>query len=198
MKKLIFVLTGFSVMLICLNPVIAAGKLNPFGLALDQAFYEDILDQLKQRSWMYEEYERKGYVPVKKNSPDKGRNTFLQVKPKNMEGLRNLFLFFNDKKILEAVIVGLEPHLLSDVKAELTRKYKLVKDSLLGEDSTVSYAYILWEQSSFYIELQKLTPHNLRLIYVNKIYYENYREFLYKSFGTFRPGKKLVPWLNEL
>jgi hypothetical protein len=30
-----------TVMLICLNPVIAAGSLNPFGPALDQAFYEE-------------------------------------------------------------------------------------------------------------------------------------------------------------
>ena len=185
-------------MLIFLSPVIAAEGLNPFGLALDQALYEDTLYQLEQRSWMYEEYERKGYVPVKKDSPRKGRNTFLRVKPKSMEGLRNLYLFFNDRMILEAVIVGLEPRLLSDVKAELNQKYKLVKDSLLGEDSTVSYPYILWKKLSFYIELQKLSAHNLRLIYVNKTHYENYREFFHKSFGTFRPRKKLVPWLNEL
>ncbi|MGD9106232.1 MAG: hypothetical protein PVJ50_09400 [Desulfobacterales bacterium] len=185
-------------MLILLRPVIATERLNPFGLALDQTLYEDTLYQLKQKSWMYEEYERKSFVPVKKDSPRKGRNTFLKVKPKSMEGLRNLYLFFNDRMILEAVIVGLEAQLLSDVKAKLNQKYKLVKDSLLGEDPTVGYAYILWEQSSFYIELQKLSTHNLRLIYVNKTYYENYREFLYKSFGTFRPRKKLVLWLNEL
>ena len=115
-----------------------------------------------------------------------------------MEGLRTLYLFFNDRMILEAVIVGLEPQLLPDAKAELSRKYTLVKDSLLGEDSTVSYSYILWEQSSFYIELQKLIAYNLCLMYVNKTYYENYREFFHKFFETFRPRKKPVPWLNEL
>ena len=58
---------------------------------------------------MHEEFEKKGYAPIKKNTPQKGRNTFLWVKPKNMEGLKTLYLFFNDRKILEAVIVRLEP-----------------------------------------------------------------------------------------
>ena len=48
MKRLSLVLVGFAVMLICLTPIIAAERLNPFGLVLDQAFYENILDQLKQ------------------------------------------------------------------------------------------------------------------------------------------------------
>lgn len=198
MKRLSLVLVGFSVLSIFLSPAIAAEKLNPFGLIIDQALYEDVLKELKQKSWKYEEFEKKGFTRVEKNTSQQGRNTFLWVKPKNMEGLKTLYLFFNENKILEAVIGVLERQLLPDVKAELNKKYKLVKDSLLQEDQAVSYAYILWEQSSFYIELQKRGAHNLRLIYVNKTYYENYREFLHKSFESFRPRKKLPPWLKEL
>ncbi|MBC8433258.1 MAG: hypothetical protein H8D96_15215 [Desulfobacterales bacterium] len=198
MKKFFSLLLGLSVLLISLSPVIAAGPPKPFGLALDQALYNDVLNLLEQRAWGYEEFEKKGDAPVKKNSPQAGRNTFLRVKPREKEGLRTLYLFFNDKMILEAVIAGLEPRVLPDVKAELNRKYNLVKDSLMGEDSSVSYAYALWQQASFYIELQKLSPHYVRLMYVNQTYYENYREIFHKTLGTFRPRIKLVPWLNEL
>jgi len=186
------------ILLIFFSPVSAADPPKPFGLMPNQALYEDVLNQLEQKSWRYEEFERKGYAPVNKNSSRAGRNTFLRVKPREMEGLRTLYLFLNDDRKLEAVIATLEPQVLSDVKAELNRKYKMVKDSLMGEDSSVSYAYVLWEQASFYIELQKLSPHNVRLMYVHKTYYENYREVFHKTFGTFRPRPKLVPWLNEL
>lgn len=198
MKKLLIALFFFSALLVSLNSAISADPPKPFGLVLDQATYEDVLNQFEQRSWHYDEFERKGYAPVKKNSSRAGRNTFLRVKPREMEGLRILHLFFNDNKKLEAVLAGLEPQVLPDVKIELNRKYELVKDSLMNEDSSVSYAYVLWQQASFYIELQKLSPYNVRVMYVHKTYYENYREVFHKTFGTFRPQKKMVPWLNEL
>ncbi len=143
MKKLLIALFFFSALLVSLNSAISADPPKPFGLVLDQATYEDVLNQFEQRSWHYDEFERKGYAPVKKNSSRAGRNTFLRVKPREMEGLRILHLFFNDNKKLEAVLAGLEPQVLPDVKIELNRKYELVKDSLMNEDSSVSYAYVL-------------------------------------------------------
>ncbi len=187
-----------SVLLACPNLAVSDDPPKPFGLILNQAGYADVLNRLEQRSWSYEEFEKKGYAPVKKNAPNAGHNTFLRVKPREMEGMRTLFLFFNDQMILNAVIATLERQIIPDIKAELNRKYQPVKDSLMGEDSTVGYAYVLWQQGSYYIELQKLAPHNVRLLYVHKTYYENFREIFHKTFGTFRPQKKPPPWLNEL
>lgn len=198
MKKLFISIFVLLVMLFSVNFASSGDPPKPFGLALDHEIYEDVLNKLEHRSWRYEEFEKKGYAPVKKNSSQAGRNTFLRAKPRDMEGLRTLFLFFNDNRKLESVIAGMEPRVLPDVKAKLNQKYQLVKDSLMGEDSTISYRFVLWEKDSFYIELQKLSPHNVRLIYVHKAYYENYREVFHKNFGTFRPRKKPVLWLDEL
>ena len=198
MKKLLLLILGASIIMFLSIPVFAAGQPEPFGLILDKMSYEDVLNQLNQKSWQFNEYEKKDFKPVKKNSSQLGKSTFLQIKPKKMKGLKSLYLFFNQNRILEAVIMVLDHEMLASVKEVLNQKYKLVKDSLLREDPGTSFPYMLWEQGSAFIELQKLSVHIIRLVYVNKTVYENYREFFYKSYGTFRPAQEPAPWLKDL
>ena len=195
---------GASILMLFSVSAFATDEPRPFGLVLNKMSYEDVLNQLNQKSWQFNEYERKDFKRVKKNSLQRGKSTFLQIKPnlqikpKKMKGLRSLYLFFSHDRMLEAVIMVLDNELMVGAKEALNQKYKLVKDSLLKEDPGTSFSYMLWEQGSSFIELQKLSVHIIRLVYVNKTVYENYREVFYKTFGIFRPPQEPAPWLKDL
>ena len=74
----------------------------------------------------------------------------------------------------------------------------LVKENLMGEDFTDNYTHVLWEKYNIYIELQKLSAHFVRLLYVEKVLYENYKDFLIKPYERFRRREIKPDWMKEL
>jgi hypothetical protein len=81
---------------------------------------------------------------------------------------------------------------------ELDDKYDLVRKQLMGEDFTDNYTHVLWQKGDVYIELQRLGPHFVRLVYVEKAMYENYRTFLFKTYESFRRRSSKPDWMNDL
>ncbi|MGB5923166.1 MAG: hypothetical protein WBH36_13130, partial [Syntrophobacteria bacterium] len=77
-------------------------------------------------------------------------------------------------------------------------KYRSVEKSLAGEKLSTSYPYALWEEGNIYIELQKVSHFRVRVLYVNKTVYTNYREFLGKSYERYRGKLERKNWMDEL
>jgi len=46
--------------------------------------------------------------------------------------------------------------------------------------------------------LQRLGPHFVRLVYVEKVMYENYKTFLFKTYESFRRRIIKPEWMNDL
>jgi hypothetical protein len=171
---------------------------KPFSLEVGKTSYHECLNIIKARSWKFQEYEKKQFRLVDEKNPSRGKNTFMVVSPKEMKGARGIRLFFSYKSILDAVIIILEPHMFEIVIDELDRKYDLVKKNLMGESFTENYTYVLWEKENVYIELQKLSPHSVRLIYVEKVLFENYKDFLFKPYESFRRRVIKPVWMKDL
>jgi hypothetical protein len=68
----------------------------------------------------------------------------------------------------------------------------------MGEDFTDNYTHVLWEKDNIYIELQKLSAHFVRLLYVEKTLYENYKDFLFKPYESFRRREIKPDWMKDL
>jgi len=81
---------------------------------------------------------------------------------------------------------------------DLDRKYALVRKPLQGESLSSEYPHALWEKGGVYVELQRLSPHYVRLVYVEKLLYENYKEFLVKTYESFRRALVKKDWMREL
>jgi len=198
MKKTIMGITVLTVIIIFSSTAFAAESPNPFGLRVGKATYDDCIKNLKARNWTYQEYEKKQFKLIDEKDPARGKNTFILAKLKDMQGARGIRLFFSSRSILDAIIITLDPSLFAVVMEELDGKYDLVKKNLMGEDYTDNYTYVLWEKNNIYIELQKLGAHFVRLLYVEKTLYENYKDFLFKPYERFRRQEMKPDWMKNL
>ena len=198
MKKTIigFLLTFCS--LFAYQAAIANQNPSPFGFQIGRATYDTCLAMLKEKKWTFQEYDKKQFKMIDAESPDRGKNTFILAFPKDMEGLKGIRLFFSSQSTLDAVLVNLEPNLFEIVMNELDGKYDLVKKNLAGEDFTDNYTHVLWQKGEIYIELQRLSPHYVRLVYVEKVLYENYKTFWFKTYESFRRRSIKPDWMKNL
>jgi hypothetical protein len=187
-----------TIFLILNSSAVAAEKPRPFGLEVGKSAYNDCIKIFKTRNWIFQEYEKKQFKSIDEKSPERGKNTFIIAHLKDMRGARGIRLFFNNHSVLDAVIVTLEPSMFAVVIDELDSKYHLVKKNLMGENFTENYTYVLWENENVYVELQKLSNHFVRLLYVEKLLYENYKDFLFKPYENFRLRETKPQWVKEL
>lgn len=171
---------------------------KPFDLTIGKTTYTQALETLQQRKWTYQEYIKKQLKPIDKKDPERGKNTFLSVKPKDTEGIKNIMIFFGSNSVLEALIVNLDPKLFYVIWDDLDKKYDFVSKNLEGDYFTSEYPRVLWQKESVYIELQKVSSHRVRLVYVEKLLYENFKDFLQKTYEPFRRKKSKKSWMNDL
>ena len=171
---------------------------KPFDLTIGKTTYTQALETLQQRKWNYQEYIKKQLKLIDKKDPDRGKNTFLSVNPKDTEGVNNIMIFFDGNSVLEALIVGLDPKLFYVLWDELDKKYDFVSKNLEGDYFTSDYPRVLWQKESVYIELQKISSHRVRLVYVEKLLYENFKDFLNKIYEPYRRKKSKKDWMDDL
>ena len=171
---------------------------KPFGFTIDKTSYEEALGIVQARKWRYQEYEKKQFKEIDKKDPLRGKNTFLKVLPGDLEGVRSIFVFFDNKSTLEAIMVVIDPKMFDGVLRVLDSKYSQVERNLSGEKLDESYPYVLWEKGTDYIELQKVSAHRVRVLYVNKAVYANYRDFLNTSYERYVGKLEKKDWMNEL
>jgi hypothetical protein len=107
-------------------------------------------------------------------------------------------IFFNGNSILDALIVDLDPKFFYVIWEELDKKYDFVSKNLEGDYFTSDYPRVLWQKESVYIELQKVSSHWVRLVYVEKLLYENYKDFLQKTYEPYRRKKSRKSWMDDL
>jgi len=199
MRKHFVLLMNIVLLNIILGVTVYAGEPpKPFGLTIGKTTYTKALETLQQRKWDYQEYVKKQLKLIDKKDPHRGKNTFLSVKPKDTEGVKNIMIFFDSDSTLEALIVGLDPKLFYVVWDELDKKYDFVSKNLEGDFFTSDYPRILWQKENVYIELQKVSSHRARLVYVEKFLYENYKDFLQKIYEPFRRKQSRKKWMDDL
>lgn len=197
MKSFCFVLS-LSLIFFSGLATAADGRPSPFGMTVGETSYEQVRKHLDDRGWKYREYGKKRFDTISPNSPDRGKNTFILAEPKGAEGILNLHLFLGPDSVLDALMVNIDPKLFDVVMAQLDAKYALVKKNLNGEVFTANYPHVLWKAGGLYIELQRYSPHHVRLVYVSELYYENYRDFLYKMYEPYRRKQERRQWMDEL
>ncbi len=171
---------------------------RPFGLAIGKATYDDARAVLEARKWEFREYEKKQFREIGPGDKGQGRNTFLKASPEGMEGVRSLLLFFSPEAVLDALIVVLDPHLFEVTMEDLDDKYELVRRDLTGEYFSTNAPHVIWQKGGTLIELQKNSPNRVRVVYVVKVLYENYKDFLNKTYESFRRQQSKLPWMKEL
>jgi len=176
----------------------AAGTPAPFGFGMGTFSYEETLTALRAKDWSYIEYEKKQFKTVDPEAPQRGKNTFLRVTPSQMAGVKGLLMFFSAERVLQAMLVNLEPNLFAATMGELDDKYTLVRRKLQGESFSSDHPYVLYEQGDVYIELQMYSPHRVRLLYTEKYMWNNYREFLQKDYEPFRIRQDREGWMKDL
>jgi hypothetical protein len=187
------------IMSIIFGVTVSAGELpKPFGLTIGKTTYTQTLETLQQRKWNYQEYEKKQLKLIDKKDPACGKNTFLFANPKNIEGVKNIMIFFDGNSALDALIVDLDPKLFYIIWEELDKKYDFVSKHLEGDYFTSDFPRVLWQKESVYIELQKVSSHRVRLVYVEKLLYENYKDFLQKTYEPYRRKKSRKSWMDDL
>ena len=198
MNKTIIWLVVLTVTLILDSTAFTADRPKPFGLEVGKSTYEDCISILKARNWNYQEYEKKQFKEIDEKDPARGKNTFILAKLKDLKGARGIRLFFSNQSMLDAIIITLDPNMFVAVMDEMDTKYDLVKKNLMGEDFTENYTHVLWEKDNVYIELQRLSAHFVRLLYVEKVLYENYKDFLFKPYERFRRQEIKPDWMKDL
>ena len=199
MRKNSVLLAHLMILSIILGVTAYAGEPpKPFDLTIGKTTYTQALETLQQRKWNYQEYIKKQLKLIDKKDPDRGKNTFLSVKPKDTEGVNNIMIFFDGNSVLEALIVGLDPKLFYVLWDELDKKYDFVSKNLEGDYFTSDYPRVLWQKESVYIELQKISSHRVRLVYVEKLLYENFKDFLNKIYEPYRRKKSKKGWMDDL
>ncbi len=199
MKKIILH-TSISLFLLTVwwSRAVAMEAAKPFGLEIGKASYAEVIKFAETRKWPYREYEKKQFREISKQDPAKGKNTFLKITPEHVKGMRSIYGLFSNEGVLEAVIIALEPNLLETIEGELDQKYDVVKKSLHGEDPAADYPLVQWQKGNVYIELQNPGPYRLRLVYVDKLVYANYKDFLQKTYEPYRHKLEKRNWMNEL
>jgi hypothetical protein len=199
MKHLKFYPVCFLIALLLSIPARAAENPKPFGFEPGKTPYAAAIDLLRERDWKYREYEKSQFKEIGPQDHAMGKPSFLMAEPvKEIDGIKRFILFFNDDDVLDALMVVVEPNLFESIVDELDHRYQLVEKHLEGRSFTSDYPRVLWEQGGLYIELQRLTPHHVRLMYVQRLLYENYKDFLYKTYEPFR--RKLIKkaWMDDL
>jgi len=176
----------------------AAEPVAPFGFGIGTFTYEETLRLLDAKDWSHTEYEKKHFKTVGPEASQRGKNTFLRVTPRQMAGVKGLLMFLNSDRMLQAMLVNLEPNLFAATMAELDDKYPLVKKKLQGESFSSDHPFVLYEQGDVYIELQMYSPHSVRILYTQKYMWENYREFLQKDYEPFRSRQNREGWMKDL
>ena len=171
---------------------------KPFDLTIGKTTYAQTLETLEQRKWNYQEYLKKQLKLIDKKDPDRGKNTFLMVTPKDTEGVKNIMIFFDGNSALDALIVNLDPKFFYIIWDELDKKYDFVSKHLGGDYFSTDYPRILWQKENVYIELQKVSSHHVRLVYVKKLLYENYKDFLQKIYEPYHRKKSKKVWMDNL
>jgi hypothetical protein len=171
---------------------------KPFGFTIDKTSYEEALRIVEARKWRYGEYEKRQFGEIDSKSPLRGKNTFLKALPGDLEGVKSLFIFFGNDSTVEALMVVIDPKMFDSVLQVLDSKYHQVERSLSGEKLAEPYAYATWEKGSDYIELQKVSAFRVRVLYVNKAVYANYRDFLTTSYERYHGKLEKKDWMNEL
>lgn len=186
--------------LLALGPgsLTAAEAPAPFGFVPGETTYAAAVDIVDARGWKSVEYEKRQFKKIGTDDPRKGKNTFLLVTPQKLEGIKRILLFFDIDAGLDAVMLVIEANLFESVLDELNEKYTLVEMQLEGKDFSSDYDHVLFRQGHHYIDLQRLSAHHVRLVYVEKLLYENYKDFLLKTYEPFR--RKLVKkeWMKDL
>jgi hypothetical protein len=199
MKKNFILLAFVMFLSIILGVTAYAGEPpKPFDLTIGKTTYAQTLEMLQQRKWNYQEYLKKQLKLMDKKDPDRGKNTFLLVTPKDTEGVKNIMIFFDGNSALDALIINLDPKLFYIIWDELDEKYDFVSKHLDGDYFSSDYPRILWQKENVYIELQKVSSHHLRLVYVEKLLYENYKDFLQKTYEPYRRKKSKKDWMDNL
>jgi len=199
MRKFVVFLISF--VLVCLFSFASAeskDSAKPFGFTIDKTSYEEALGIVQARKWKYQEYEKKQFKEIDRENPLRGKNTFLKALPGDLEGVKSLFIFFGNESTVEALMVVIDPKLFDSVLQVLDSKYSKVERSLSGEKLAEPYPYATWEKGSDYIELQKVSAHRVRVLYVNKAVYPNYRDFLNTSYERYHGKLEKKDWMNEL
>jgi len=199
MRKNFILLAHVMIMSIIFGVTASAGEPpKPFGLTIGNTTYAQTLETLQQRKWNYQEYEKKQLKLMDKKDPACGKNTFLFANPKDIEGVKNIMIFFDGNSVLDALIVDLEPKFFYIIWEELDKKYDFVNKHLEGDYFTSDFPRVLWQKESVYIELQKVSSHRVRLVYVEKLLYENYKDFLQKTYEPYRRKKSRKSWMDDL
>ena len=199
MRKNSILLTHVIILIILLGVTAYAGEPpKPFDLTIGKTTYAQAIETLQQRKWNYQEYVKKQLKLIDKKDPACGKNTFLFANPKDIEGVRNIMIFFDGNSALDALIVDLDPKLFYIIWEELDKKYDFVSKNLEGDYFTSDYPRVLWQMESVYIELQKVSSHRVRLVYVEKLLYENYKDFLQKTYEPYRRKKSRKSWMDDL
>jgi hypothetical protein len=199
MRKNSILLTHVIILIILLGVTAYAGEPpKPFDLTIGKTTYAQAIETLQQRKWNYQEYVKKQLKLIDKKDPACGKNTFLFANPKDIEGVRNIMIFFDGNSALDALIVDLDPKLFYIIWEELDKKYDFVSKNLEGDYFTSDYPRVLWQKESVYIELQKVSSHWVRLVYVEKLLYENYKDFLQKTYEPYRRKKSRKSWMDDL
>jgi len=54
------------------------------------------------------------------------------------------------------------------------------------------------QKETVYIELQKVSSHHLRLVYIEKLLYEKYKDFLRKTYEPYGRKKSKKDWMDNL
>jgi hypothetical protein len=199
MKKFVVVFLSFAMVgLSSLASAESKESAKPFGFTLDKTSYEEALRIVQTRKWRYGEYEKEQFKELDKEDPLRGKNTFLKALPGDLEGVKSLFVFFGNESTVEALMVVIDPKLFDSVLQVLDSKYTKVERSLSGEKLAEPYPYATWEKGSDYIKLQKISPFRVRVLYVNKAVYANYRDFLSTSYERYYGKLEKKDWMNEL
>lgn len=198
MRRILIYLTVICCSLFVYPATAANQTPSPFGFKIGRTTYEACLKMMNEKNWTFQEYDKKQFKMIDAKSPQRGKNTFIMASPREMKGMKGIRLFFSSQSTLDALIVNLEPNLFEIVMNELDGKYDLVQKNLMGEDFTDNYTHVLWQKGDVYIELQRLGPHFVRLVYVEKVMYENYRTFLFKTYESFRRRSNKPEWMNDL
>jgi hypothetical protein len=199
MKRFFVVFLSFAMVgLSSLASAESKESAKPFGFTIDKTSYEEALGIVQARKWRHQEYEKKQFKEIDKKDPLRGKNTFLKALPGDLEGVRSIFVFFDNKSTVEAIMVVIEPKMFDGALRVLDSKYSQVERNLSGEKLDESYPYVLWEKGTDYIELQKVSAHRVRVLYVNKAVYANYRDFLNTSYERYYGKLEKKDWMNEL
>jgi hypothetical protein len=58
---------------------------SPFGFQIGRMTYEACLGMLNEKKWTFQEYEKKQFKMIDAQSPERGKNTFIQFAIFNLQ-----------------------------------------------------------------------------------------------------------------